>query len=84
MEEIKKKVAKIIDEDINPSLASHNGFVELVSVEERDGNTTVILTFMGGCAGCPGATSSTLKSIENYLNEELSPPDIVVLNSEHA
>lgn len=71
----------MIDEEINPSLAAHNGFVILAKVE-RGIPTKIILEFYGGCAGCPARFTSTLKTIESYLRAELDMEDLIVLNAE--
>jgi Fe/S biogenesis protein NfuA len=51
-----EKVVKVLDEEINPGIAGHGGFVSLVDVKEND----VILQMGGGCQGC-GMASVTLK-----------------------
>ncbi len=53
---IAEKVVKVIDEEINPSIASHGGFVSLVDVKGND----VIIQMGGGCQGC-GMANVTLK-----------------------
>lgn len=45
------KVQAIVDADINPGLASHNGFINLVRLEK----TTLFVTMGGGCQGCSSA-----------------------------
>ena len=75
------QIEDIIEEGVNPALAAHNGFVILAGVEEVE-TIKVILEFHGGCAGCPASFTFTLKTIENYLREELGTDDLVVINSE--
>lgn len=66
-----ERVQWVIDTEINPSVASHGGVVNLVEVQ--DGN--VMLRFGGGCHGC-SSSSATLKfGIETRLKEKF--PDIV-------
>ena len=51
-----EKVVKVIDEEINPGIASHGGYVSLVDVKGTD----VIIQMGGGCQGC-GMANVTLK-----------------------
>jgi Fe/S biogenesis protein NfuA len=70
-DELKVKVQDVIDTMINPAVAGHGGFVELIDVQDF----RVYLTMGGGCQGC-GAADVTLKAgIERLLKEEI--PEIV-------
>ena len=70
-EELRTKVQDLIDNMINPAVAGHGGFVELIDVQDN----RVYLQMGGGCQGC-GAADVTLKSgIERLLKDEL--PEIV-------
>ena len=70
-EDLRTKVQDLIDNMINPAVAGHGGFVELIDVQDN----RVYLQMGGGCQGC-GAADITLKSgIERLLKEEL--PEIV-------
>jgi Fe/S biogenesis protein NfuA len=53
---IAEKVVKVIDEEINPGIASHGGFVSLVDVKGND----IMIQMGGGCQGC-GMANVTLK-----------------------
>jgi len=70
-DELRAKVQALIETMINPAVAGHGGFVELIDVQEN----RVYLQMGGGCQGC-GAADVTLKSgIEKLIKEEL--PEIV-------
>ncbi len=76
-----QRVQHIIDNEINPNLASHGGFVTLVDIVD---NGIVVLKFGGGCHGC-GMADVTLKSgIEKTLLEQC--PDIIAIKdaTDHA
>src|SRR3989475_5499680 len=65
--ELKTRVQELIDTMINPAVAGHGGFVELIDVQDN----RVYLQMGGGCQGC-GAADVTLKSgIERLIKEEL-------------
>jgi Fe-S cluster biogenesis protein NfuA len=78
---IKDDVIKIIDEQINPGLASHGGYVELNSIDPCGDSWEITLGFMGGCHGCPSSLGYTLSSIEFLLREELHAPTLLVKSS---
>src|SRR5437867_7040065 len=67
----KTRVQELIDTMINPAVAGHGGFVELVDIQDN----RVYLTMGGGCQGC-GAADVTLKAgIERLIKEEI--PEVV-------
>ncbi|MCZ6697144.1 MAG: NifU family protein [Acidobacteria bacterium] len=77
---VKEKVKKIIDETINPAVASHGGFVEVLDVKDN----VVYLKLGGGCQGC-GMVNVTLKQgIETTLKEELPQIAGVIDQTDHA
>tara|TARA_Y100000310_G_C20285249_1_gene624548 strand:- start:250 stop:525 length:276 start_codon:yes stop_codon:yes gene_type:complete len=80
-EDIKEKIVNLINESINPGLASHGGFVQLSDVIPYEDSWKITLDFMGGCHGCPSAVGSTLKSIEFFLREELDASTLIVESS---
>lgn len=70
-----KTIQTLIENEINPSLASHGGYVTLHSVE----NNNVYLEMGGGCQGCAmsymtlkegieGAIKSVVPSIEQVID----------------
>ena len=76
-----ERVQYIIDNEINPNLASHGGFVSLDNIVD---NGIVLLRFGGGCHGC-GMADVTLKSgIEKTLLQQC--PDITAVRdaTDHA
>ena len=78
--DLKTKVQELIDTMINPAVAGHGGFVELLDVKDNK----VYLQLGGGCQGC-GAADVTLKSgIERLIKEELPEVDEVLDATDHA
>ena len=79
-EELKTRVQDLIDNMINPAVAGHGGFVELLDVKD----SKVYLQMGGGCQGC-GAADVTLKSgIERLIKEEIPEIDEVLDATDHA
>lgn len=71
---LRERVQYIIENEINPNLASHGGFVSLQDIVD---NGVVVLRFGGGCHGC-GMADVTLKSgIEKTLMQQC--PDITAV-----
>ena len=62
-----ERIKYIIDSEINPSLASHGGFVTLVDIVDNK----VILRFGGGCHGCGQADLTLKEGVEKTLLSRL-------------
>lgn len=76
---IAERVTQVLEQQINPSIASHGGNVTLVA--EEDG--VVYLQLGGGCQGC-GMASVTLKQgIETALRESIPEITEVVDVTDH-
>src|SRR5262245_12788567 len=63
----RQKVQKILDEQINPAVASHGGFITLLDVK---GNT-LFIRMGGGCQGCGAADVTLRQGIETALREQV-------------
>jgi Fe/S biogenesis protein NfuA len=71
---------KALDEKINPAIASHGGFIDLVAVEDG----TAYLRFGGGCQGC-GMVNVTLKQgVEKIIFAEVPAITKVMDVTDHA
>jgi len=67
---MRRKIQKLIDEEINPAVASHGGHIELVDfVDDK-----IFLKMSGGCQGCASSTATLRQGIERLIRDEL--PDI--------
>ena len=79
-DELRQRVQKIFDEQINPAVAMHGGFITLIDVKGK----TVYVEMGGGCQGC-GAANMTLKAgVEAILVEEIPEIEEVVDTTDHA
>ena len=75
-----EKVVKVIEEEINPGIASHGGIVSLVDIKGTD----VIIQMGGGCQGC-GMADVTLKDgIEVALKNAIPEITNIYDVTEHA
>jgi len=78
--DLRSKLQDLIDTMINPAVAGHVGFVELVDVQDN----RVYLAMGGGCQGC-GAADVTLKSgIERLIKEEIPEITEVLDATDHS
>jgi Fe-S cluster biogenesis protein NfuA len=77
---LRERVQRILDEQINPSIAAHGGFVELLDVE----NNNVYLRMGGGCQGCGAADITLRMGIERLLREEIPQIYQVLDVTDHA
>jgi Fe/S biogenesis protein NfuA len=78
--DLKSKVQDLIDTSINPAIAGHGGWVDLLDVKDN----VVYLQMGGGCQGC-GAADITLKAgIERLIKEEIPEIAEVLDTTDHA
>ena len=64
----KEEIQKFVDEDINPALESHGGWLE---VKKFDSTTKILeISMGGGCQGCSSAGVTLRGQVERMLLEE--------------
>lgn len=79
-EDVRQRVEQILSEMINPAIASHGGFVNLLDVKEN----SVFLEFSGGCHGC-GMANVTLKyGVERAIRENVPGVGEILDTTDHA
>ena len=77
---LEEQVQEVLVKRINPSIAAHGGFAELVRVE----GSTVVVKLGGGCQGCGMANATVTAGIEKTLTELLDGVENVVDITDHA
>lgn len=77
--ELPQKVQAVLDQAINPSLASHGGYAALVNIDE----TTVYVTMGGGCQGCAASAMTLRDGIKSMLMSALPEITDVVDATDH-
>ena len=70
---IESDIQKFIDEDINPALASHGGYITIDKFDEERKHLYLMLG--GGCQGCASSTITLQIQVRNFLMEEF--PDLL-------
>jgi len=64
-----QRVVAVLEQAVNPSIASHGGRADLVALSEEDG--TAYLRLSGGCQGCAMSQMTLRQGIETTLLEEV-------------
>src|SRR5262245_56129803 len=79
-DEIRARVEHLLETQINPAVASHGGWVELLGVQANN----VFLQLGGGCQGCGMADVTLKQGIETLLREEIPELGEVLDQTDHA
>jgi Fe/S biogenesis protein NfuA len=64
-----RRVVAVLEQSVNPAIASHGGRADLVALGEEDG--TAYLRLSGGCQGCAMSQMTLRQGIETTLLEEV-------------
>lgn len=75
-----QQVAAVLDQVVNPSIASHGGFAELVSME----GSVAYLRMLGGCQGCGMAKVTLTQGITNAILDAVPEVTDVIDVTDHA
>jgi Fe/S biogenesis protein NfuA len=75
-----ERVGYVLENQINPAIASHGGAARLVSVE----GSSVYLELMGGCQGCGMAAVTLKQGIERILVSAVPEVTEVIDVTDHA
>ena len=78
--EVPEKVTQLLDQRINPALASHGGFATLVGVEDH----TAYVTMGGGCQGCSMSQATLTDGIRVAILEAIPEITDVVDATDHS
>jgi NFU1 iron-sulfur cluster scaffold homolog, mitochondrial len=77
--QVRVRVQQVLDDMINPGVAAHGGFVELLDVQDDN----VYIRMGGGCQGC-GAADVTLKmGIERLIRENVPQVREILDTTDH-
>lgn len=68
------RIKKVLDEQINPAIASHGGFIDLVEVD----GTEVYLEMSGGCQGCAMSRMTLRQGVERMVRQAV--PEITEIH----
>jgi len=82
MKTLKERIEEFIEEDINPSLSFHGGFLEIKDYDAEAGILSVIMG--GGCQGCASSKQTMLYAIDQMLKDEFEEIQTIVDVTDHA
>ena len=80
-DEVAGQIRSIIDDEINPALDSHGGFVTLVG---HDGEGRAYLTMGGGCHGCAMSRMTMLQGVQATIQERVPSIAKVIDATDHS
>ncbi len=79
-ESVAADVQRILDDQINPQIAAHGGFVTLLEVKDE----TAFITMGGGCQGCGMADLTLKQGVEQAILEAVPTVTRVLDSTDHA
>jgi Fe-S cluster biogenesis protein NfuA len=79
-EAVRARVQQVLDEMINPGVASHGGFVELVDVQDDN----LFIRMGGGCQGCGAADVTLRMGVERLIRENVPQVREIFDTTDHA
>ena len=74
------RIRQVLEQQINPAIASHGGYAELVAVE----GDTAYLRMGGGCQGCGLAQVTLSQGIEVAIKDAVEEIEQVIDVTDHA
>jgi Fe-S cluster biogenesis protein NfuA len=77
---IRAIVQRLLDDEINPAVASHGGWIAVLGVRRND----VFLELGGGCQGCGMANVTLKQGVESLLRREIPQLGEILDQTDHA
>jgi Fe/S biogenesis protein NfuA len=78
--DVPQRVMQVLDQEINPAIAAHGGYAELVAVE----GSIAYLRLSGGCQGCGLAAVTLSQGIEVAILDSVPEITEVIDVTDHA
>lgn len=79
-ETLKGAVEKILEQEVNPAIASHGGVIELLEVRHND----LYIKMGGGCQGCASSKATLRNGVEKMLRQALPEIGAIYDTTDHA
>jgi len=77
---IREKVQDLLDTQINPAVAAHGGYIDLLDVIENN----VYIRMGGGCQGCGMANVTLKQGVEELVRENIPEVGQILDTTDHA
>lgn len=78
--EIREKVTRLLEKEINPYVSSHGGRIDVVDVK----GTKVYVSLSGGCQGCSSATQTLKMGVEEIVFGNLPEVTEIIDVTDHS
>jgi len=75
-----KKVLDVITNRINPAIASHGGYIELLDVKNKD----IFIRMGGGCQGCAASAATLKQGVEQTFKEAMPEVGQIIDTTDHS
>ncbi|MEX0843583.1 MAG: NifU family protein [Gemmatimonadota bacterium] len=72
--ELAERVQAVLEQQVNPQIASHGGRIDLVGVE----GTEVLMEMSGGCQGCAMSRMTLRQGVERMIREAI--PEVTAIH----
>ena len=79
-EVIRQRVQDVLDEEVNPAVGQHGGFVRLVDVREN----AIFIQMGGGCQGCGMAKMTLRNGVETAIRRGVPEVGAIFDATDHA
>jgi Fe-S cluster biogenesis protein NfuA len=76
-DKMNEKVVRILNENVKPILAKHNGAIKLINIE----NNVVEVQMLGACSGCASASDTLQEIVLMELKKEIPEIKEVVMTT---
>jgi len=77
---VASRLQKLLDDEINPSVASHGGYIDLLDYKEG----TAYIEMGGGCQGCGQASVTLRQGVESKVREAVPEVKNIIDTTQHA
>jgi Fe/S biogenesis protein NfuA len=80
-DEVATRVGAVIDDEVNPALAAHGGFITFVG---HDGEGRAYVTMGGGCHGCAMSRMTMLAGVQTMITDAVAGVSKVIDATDHS
>ncbi len=77
---MRQRIQKLLDDEVNPMVASHGGRIELIDYANR----TAFISMSGGCQGCSSSKATLVNGVETAIFKAFPRVQRVVDVTDHA
>lgn len=77
---LRERLQRVIDEELNPGIAGHGGYIEL----DRVVGNTAYITMGGGCQGCAASAYTLKQGVHRAFREAVPEVGAILDETDHA